>query len=75
VNARPRQKIQTPWQRGSYENTSGLLRQYFPKVLGLSTCSQAKLNEVARRLNERPGKTLDYETTAQRFHQAVASTG
>jgi IS30 family transposase len=66
---------QNPWQRGSNENTNGLLRQYFPKGLDLSTYSQAKLNEVARRLNERPRKTLDYETPTQRFHQVVALTG
>jgi IS30 family transposase len=66
---------QSPWQRGSNENTNGLLRQYFPHGTDLSRYSQAKLDAVARQLNTRPRKTLGYKTPADKLAQIVASTG
>jgi IS30 family transposase len=64
----------SPWQRGSNENTNGLLRQYFPKGQDLSQISQARLNYVARELNERPRETLNWRTPLQALNATVAST-
>jgi len=65
---------QSPWQRGTNENTNLLLRQYFPRGTDLSTYSQAQLDQVSLRLNQRPRKTLGFETPASRLHASVAST-
>src|SRR5580698_2536108 len=66
---------QSPWQRGTNENTNGLLRQYFPRKSDLSGYSQADLDKVAQRLNQRPRKTLGFETPASKLQARVASTG
>jgi IS30 family transposase len=62
----------SPWQRGSNENTNGLLRQYFPKGQDLSGFTQSQLNKVAIRLNQRPRKTLGFKTPADKLQACVA---
>ena len=65
---------QSPWQRGTNENTNGLLRQYFPRGTDLGPISQAQLDQVALRLNQRPRKTLGFQTPISKLQASVAST-
>ena len=63
--------LAVPWQRGSNENTNGLLRQYFPRGTDFSRISQSDLDSIALRLNQRPRKTLGFETPADKLREVL----
>ena len=67
--------LHSPWPRGTNENTNRLLRQYFPKGTALSIHIQERLDDVARELNERSRKTLNYFSLAEELKECVAAIG